>query len=270
MTILLVGGNGSGKTTTAIELMNGRPYKIIYANELDNFDIYSYPKEYGLIVEEVGFKPNTKKIVNIINVKRKYLVLTSLNEKDVSKSIVNKCKRKMLGKKDFRQENMVYSPNKNVVKSKDMGIFDLTLEWLKNKNRDEVCQLLKHNKPADIQILSWVEPNINTETISFVDSIKRKWNKEYFYEMLAYSYGGTHRGKLKFNKRRTYSPVPKICRKLNLKHNEAYLVKSLLEDNEYKQYVINKLDKDECKILGLKKPRKKRETIRKLKMSELI
>ena len=267
---LIVGGYGSGKTTTAIKLMGDRPYKIIYANELDKFDIYSYPKDYGLIIEEVNYKPDTKKVLEIINVKSKYLILTSLNEKDISKTIINKCKRKRLGRLDFRQENMALAPNRNIVKDRTMSIFDLTLEWLKNKDRDEVQQILKHNKPADIQILSWVEPNINTAIISFVDSIKWKWNKDYFYELLAYSYDGSHRGKLQFNKRRTYSPVPKICGKLNLKHAEAYLVKSLLENEEYREYATKKLDKDECKILGLKKPRKKRESVRKLKLSELL
>ena len=45
--------------------------------------------------------------------------------------------------------------------------------------------------------------------------------------------------------------------KLGLKTKDAYLVKTFLQNEEYKQWAIKKLSSDECKILNLKKPRKK-------------
>lgn len=263
--IIIIGGFGSGKTTKATNLMGNRPYKIIYANELDNFDVYSYPKKYGLIIEEVEFKPDTNKILDIINVKGDKLILTSVNEKEIPNSIMNKCRKLNLGPIDFRQTFMLNAPNKDVVKCLELDMRGLTWEWLRNTDRDEVQKLLKHNKPSPIQILSWVEPNVDTGLISLADSIKWKWNRDYFYEILSYGYEGSYRGRLKFNKRRTFSPLPKICEKLGLKYSDSYLVKSLIMNDEYKEYATSKLDSKECKIIGIKKPRKKRESVRKLR-----
>ena len=262
-TILIIGGHGSGKTTNAIKIMGNRPYKIIYADELDSFDIYSYPKKYGLIIEELEHKPNSSKVVEIINIKN--VVLTTLDEKSVSKSIINKCRKVQLGNINQYQEQMTNAPNRDITSSMEMSMFDLTLSWLKNTNRDEVQQLMHYNKPAELQILSWLEPNVNEEVIPFVDSIKWKWNKKYFYDILSYGFEGSYKGRLKFNKRRTFSLIPKICEKLGLKYSDSYLIKSLIMNDEYKEYATSKLDSNECKILGIKKPRKKRESVRKLR-----
>ena len=262
---MIIGGFGSGKTTTAINLMGNRPYKIVYANELNNFDIYSYPKKYGLIIEEIEFKPDTKKLLEIIDVKGDNLIITSLNEKEIPNSILNKCVKMRLGTIDNRQKSITNAPNRNIINCVEMNIRDLTLEWLRNTNRDEVQKLLKHNKPSAIQILSWIEPNVDTGVISLADSIKWEWNRNYFYEILSYGYEGNYRGQLKFNKRRTFSPLPKICEKLGLKYSDSYLVKSLIMNDEYREYAISKLDSKECKILGIKKPRKKRESVRKMR-----
>ena len=85
----------------------------------------------------------------------------------------------------------------------------------------------------------------------------RRWHIDYFYEILSYSYEGNHKGRVEFPKRNAYSPVPKICNKLGLKGKDSYLVKLLLEDDAYKEWATSVLDSDECKILGLTKPRKK-------------
>ena len=256
--ILIVGNYGSGKTTKAIEMMGNRPYKIVYGNDIDIEDIHSYPKNHGLIIEEVHFKPDKNKILDIMDVKHEHLVLTSLNEKDVPKSILNRCKKDRLGRIDRRQDQI-----KNVAKRQDTitlidkSIYDLTVDYLNNPNREEVIKLLKHNKPPDIQILSWVEHNVDIKKISFVDSIMRRWSTDYFYELLVLSVGGHSRSRPKFGKRRTFSPVPKICRKLNLKESDAYIVKSLLQNETYKEWATKQLDTDECKILNLKKKKRK-------------
>jgi hypothetical protein len=59
--------------------------------------------------------------------------------------------------------------------------------------------------------------------------------------------------------------VPKICSKLGLKTKDSYLVKSLLKNEQYKEWAIKKLDSNECKILNLKKPRKKTPRVTKTK-----
>ena len=85
----------------------------------------------------------------------------------------------------------------------------------------------------------------------------RRWSADYFYELLALSESGHSRSRPKFGKRRVFSPVPKICRKLNLKTKEAYLVKSFLKNDSYKDWATKQLDTDECKILKLKKNKRK-------------
>ena len=264
-TPILVGGYGSGKTTKAIELMGNRPYVRYQANNIQIEDVYSYPRHHGVIVEDVHYKPDKDKILDLILINSN-VILTSLNEKDVPKTIMNMCTRKRLGRKDYRQNKIKeLAPNSESIKEIDKSIFDLNMEILKNKERDYVLRLLKHNKPSDMQILSWVAPNVDVNHITFVDSIMRKWSIDYFYELLTYSLSGYHGGRPKFAKRYSYSPVPKIMSKLNLKTKDSYLVKSLLNNNEYKEWATKKLNSDECKILNLKKPRKQRITVSKQK-----
>tara|TARA_R100000353_G_scaffold176103_1_gene149012 strand:- start:6244 stop:7083 length:840 start_codon:yes stop_codon:yes gene_type:complete len=264
-TPILVGGYGSGKTTKAIELMGNRPYVRYQANDIDIEDVYSYPRHHGVIIEDVHYKPDKDKILDLILI-NKNVVLTSLNEKDVPKTIMNMCTRKRLGRKDYRQNKIKeLAPNSESIKEIDKSIFDLNMEILKNKERDYVLRLLKHNKPSDMQILSWVAPNVDVNHITFVDSIMRKWSIDYFYEILTYSLSGFHSGRPQFAKRYTYSPVPKIMSKLNLKTKDSYLVKSLLQNNEYSKWATKKLNSDECKILNLKKPKKQRITVSKQK-----
>tara|TARA_R110002012_G_scaffold303918_3_gene506220 strand:+ start:2537 stop:3367 length:831 start_codon:yes stop_codon:yes gene_type:complete len=254
---LLVGKSGSGKTTKSISLMGDRPYLVFQANNIMLDDVYSYPKHHGIIIEEVNYKPQKDKILKILYVLDN-VILTSLNEKDVPKPIINLCTRKRLGKKDYRQEEIKkIAPNSNTIREYEMSIFDMTMDFLKNKNRKTVLKNINYNNPSDIQLLSWVQENVDINNIAFPDSVMRRWPKEYFFELLTYSHSGIHEGSLVFPKRHSYSPVPKICKKLGLKTKDAYLVKSLLCDDEYKDWAIKQLDSDECKILNLKKPRRK-------------
>jgi hypothetical protein len=245
--------------------MGKRPYLRFQANDIDIEDVYSYPRNHGVIIEDVHYKPDKDKILDLILINNN-IILTSLNEKDVPKTIMNMCTRKRIGRKDYRQMKIKeLAPNSNTIKEFDKSIYDLNIEILKNKERDYVLRLLKHNKPSDMQILSWVAPNVNVNHIVFVDSIMRKWSIDYFYELLTYSLSGYHGGRPKFAKRYSYSPVPKIMSKLNLKTKDSYLVKSLLQNEDYKKWATKKLNSDECKILNLKKPRKQRITVSKQK-----
>ena len=263
--VIIVGGYGSGKTKTALEIIGNRPHVIYQANDIDLDDPYSFPKNHGVIIEDVHYKPMKDKILNIMYVLPN-VVLTSLNEKDVPKAVMNMCTRKRIGRIDYRQNKIKeLSPNAFELTDKDKSIFDLNMEILKSKDRKKVVDLLKHNKPPDIQILSWVEPNVDVNHISFADSIMRRWSMDYFYEILSYSLSGYHGGRPKFPKRNSYSPVPKICGKLNLKAKDSYLVKSFLENQEYETWAINNLDRDECKILNLKKVRRKQIRVSKTK-----
>lgn len=252
------GGYGSGKTTKATEELKGRPFVVFQANDIRLDDVYSYPKNHGILIEEVNYKPQKEKILEILHA-LEHVVLTSLNEKDVPKPIMNLCIRKRCGSSvDYRQRVIKnIAPNSEQIIDLDKSIYDLTYEYLCNGNRKQVLDMVKHNKPPDIQLLSWIQPNVDVRCISFADNVMRKWSIDYFYEILVYSWDGSNKGRLSFPNRNSYSPVPKICNKLGLKTKDSYLVKSLLMDEEYKNWAISKLDKEECKLLGLVKPRKK-------------
>tara|TARA_B110000495_G_C23019897_1_gene604854 strand:+ start:1074 stop:1904 length:831 start_codon:yes stop_codon:yes gene_type:complete len=255
--VIFVGGNGCGKTTMALKEMGNRPYVIYQANDIRIDDVYSYPKNHGIIIEDVHHKPQKDKLIQLL-CSANNIVLTSINEKSVPKAIMNLCVRKRMGQKDLRQVNMkTIAPNCNSIMKYEMSMYDINMQFLKNSNRKEVVELIKYNKPADLQLLSWVQPNVNINCIIRADNIMRRWRIDYFYEILSYSYEGNHKGRVEFPKRNAYSPVPKICNKLGLKGKDSYLVKLLLEDDAYKEWATSVLDNDECKILGLTKPRKK-------------
>tara|TARA_R100001163_G_C5056344_1_gene192761 strand:+ start:1060 stop:1890 length:831 start_codon:yes stop_codon:yes gene_type:complete len=267
---LYVGGNGSGKTKRAKQELGCRPFITMQACNITLDDVYSYPRHHGILIEEVNYKPEKDKVLQILYV-LKHVALTSINEKDVPTAIMNLCTRKRMGQTDNRQiEIKSIAPNAESIKKYEASIYDINIAYLKNKDRKEVLDLIKYNKPSDIQLISWIQPNIDVRKIAFADSIMRKWSMNYFYEILSYSWSGYHGGRVNFPKRNSYSPVPKICAKLGLKQKDAYLVKKLLQDDNYKQWAISKLDRDECKILGLKKPRKQSIRVTNTKLGDWI
>lgn len=254
---IFCGGNGSGKTLLATKELGNRPFITMRACDITLDDIYSYPKNHGILIEEVNYKPQKDKILKIL-LTLNHVVLTSINEKDVPKAIMNLCSRKRCGQVDKRQVNIrQIAPNAEKIKKYEKSIYELTDEYLKNSNRDEVLEYMKYNKPADLQILSWVQPNVDINKIVKADEVMRMWSTDYFYAILTYGFEGNYRGRMSFPKRNSYSPVAKICSKMGLKKKDSHLVKLLIQDEEYKMWATKILNSDECKILGLKKPRKK-------------
>ena len=266
--VIFVGGNGCGKTTMALKEMGNRPYVIYQANDIRIDDVYSYPKNHGIIIEDVHHKPQRDKLIQLL-CSANNIVLTSINEKSVPKAIMNLCVRKRMGQKDLRQVNIkTVAPNCNSIMKYEMSMYDINMQFLKNSNRKEVVELIKYNKPADLQLLSWVQPNVDINCIIRADNVMRRWDINYFYGILTYSYEGNHIGRIEYPKRNSYSPIPKICNKLGLKGKDAYLIKLMLKNNNYKEWAISKLDRDECKILGLVKPRKKTIRVTKTKLGD--
>jgi len=261
--VLIIGGYGSGKTTMAIKLMGQRPHMIMPASDITIEDIYSYPKHHGVIIEDVNYKPDKDKVLNLL-LTNENVIMTSINEKDVAKFILNVCSKKKLGRVDSRQKKIKeLAPNSDVIVNMDKSIYELTEEIVKNKDRVKVLKMLKFVKPSDMHIISWVQPNVGVNVITPLDNIMRKWSIDYFYELLAYSLSGSNSGRINFPTRNAYSPVPKICYKLNLKTKESYLVKSFLQEDKYKLWAANRLDNDECKILNIKKVKKLRISVTK-------
>ena len=92
-------------------------------------------------------------------------------------------------------------------------------DFLKNTNRDLIAELLLFNKPSDTQVLSWLTENMHPNRLIFIDGVvKRRWSQRYFYEMLAYSHTGKSFGRVNMPKRRAYSQIPRLSRRLGVKN----------------------------------------------------
>lgn len=261
--ILIVGKPGTGKTTKALELLDNPIVQ--YANEYTIIDNYSISKDRGILIEEVNYKPNTDLIINSLREYSGQVVLTSLNQKDVPKTIKNFCKLKRAGTKKWSQEKIKEAaPNSFDAKEFELTIFELLKDYLRNPNRDEVVLKMKLNKPSDFQMLSWLSANISPNKIAYVDSqVKRRWSQDYFYELLGYSHDGGGYAGMEIPKKRTRNNMSSVCWRLGLKNNEAYLVKQLLQDEEFASYAKKRLNNSECRLLqlGEKTRRKKSDPI---------
>ena len=187
--IIIVGKPGTGKTTKALELLDNPIVQ--YANEYNLVDNYSISSDKGILIEEVNYKPNTDLILNTLREYSGQVVLTSLNQKDVPKTVMAFCSLKRAGTKKWSQEKIKeIAPNSYDAKEFELTIFELLKDYLRNANRDEVVLKLKLNKPSDFQMLSWLSANISPNKIAYVDSqVKRRWSQDYFYELLGYPRG---------------------------------------------------------------------------------
>ena len=257
--IIVVGKTDTEKMTKAMTFVSDDPI-VVYANEYDITDNYSIPPERGIIIEEVHYKANIELIRKTILEYRGQVALLSDNQKDVSKKLLSICQLKRATKKTMLEEIKEIAPRSDEPVNFDVDIFSLIREYLRNTDREEVKDMLMVSKPPDIQLLSWIAPNIHPNKLGFVDFyVKRRWSNEYFYEMLAYSHDGRMQRKMVMPKRRAYSTIPKICYKLRLRRADAHLLKDLLKDEQFKEYAKTKLDNTECRMLKLgEKKRKKR------------
>ena len=257
--IIVVGKTDTEKMTKAMTFVSDDPI-VVYANEYDITDNYSIPPERGIIIDEVHYKANIELIRKTILEYRGQVDLLSDNQKDVSKKLLSICQLKRATKKTMLEEIKEIAPRSDEPVNFDVDIFSLIREYLRNTDREEVKDMLMVSKPPDIQLLSWIAPNIHPNKLGFVDFyVKRRWSNEYFYEMLAYSHDGRMQRKMVMPKRRAYSTIPKICYKLRLRRADAHLLKDLLKDEQFKEYAKTKLDNTECRMLKLgEKKRKKR------------
>ena len=249
--ILIIGKSGTGKTTLAKTLVRETPL-IFYANELVDCDWLSVTSD--IIIEEVHYKPKKDIIMAIIRNVKSRVILTSDNQKSVSKDITNCCKIRRAGSAVHSQTQIkLISPRSNEPSNVDKTIFEIISNYLTNPNREEVIKMLKYNKPADVQLLTWLGMNLHPNRLTFVDGrVKRKWSMAYFYELLAYSHDGRIYSKVQYPKRASYSKIPSILSKLKLKPNEVHLLKQLLLDDEFAQWVKKHLRSDETRVIGMK------------------
>jgi len=260
--ILVVGKTGTGKTEKAMKLLSNNPI-VQFANEYDIEDNYSIPRSRGILIEEIHYKANTELIILTILQYRGQIALTSLNQKDVPKKLFNLCKLTRAGKAKESPLKII-APRADEPKQFELDVFSIMMEYMKNPDREEVLEILKLNKPPDVQLLIWLAGNIHPNKLMFIDSeVKRQWPIDYFYELLAYSHEGRVHRRIIIPKRRVYNEVPKICRRLGLKPKEYYSLPFLLQDKEFKEFAKKMLNHKQCRFLklGEKKRRKRTDPI---------
>ncbi len=259
--ILITGKHGTGKTTTALGLLED-PI-VVFGDACELNDIHSLPLSKGILIEDIHYKPDKESILYILRHYQGKIVLTSFNEKSVPKEIKSMCQIKRAGTRTFLRESIErLAPRSSGPFSYEMDTYSLTMKFLKENDRDLMAEYLKFNKPSDTQIINWLVENIHPNRLIFVDGVvKRRWNQRYFYEMLAYPNSGKHFGRLAMPKRGTYSKIPSLARRLGVK--EERLLHQLFKDEEFKQYAKTKLNNSECRMLklGEKKRRKKTDPI---------
>jgi hypothetical protein len=257
--IIIVGKPGSKKIDKAITFVSDTPI-ISYANEYDIEDVWSIPEDRGIIIQEANFKPNKDLIMRTLSGYQGQVVLTSDNQKDVPKPIFDMCQLKR--SRVLRDELKEKAPHAEEPVNYEIDIYSLVMDYLKNADRDDVATKLKLNKPPDVQFVSWLAPNLHPNKLSFADCIaKRRWSSDYFYELLAYNHDGRMFRKVNMPKRMSRNNLDKVCFKLGLKGKERYLLRDLMKDESFKDYMRNQLDGTETRMLklGAKKRRKKLE-----------
>jgi len=261
--IIIVGKPGTNKSIKALNLLRDDPI-IQYADEFDIEDNFSIPVDRGIFIQEAHYNPNTEKIVATLLQYKGQVVLTSDNKKDVPKKILNLCELKMAS---YRQPVLKWigpgftSKPLHATDPLDynINIFSLIHDYLKNSDREEVLIKLKMNKPYDEQFLSWLVGNIHPNKIAYLDAkVKRRWSQNYFYELLSYAHNGKRARKVEIPSRRRYSKIPAICRRVGLKSNEEYLLKQLLKDGVFAEYVKQKVNNVERRTLKLGEKKRKK------------
>ena len=253
--MIVVGKSDIKTTEKALTFVSDSPI-VYYANEFDIVDNYSIPEERGIIIREANYKPKVDLIKKTILQYRGQVVLTSDNQKDVPKSIFNLCKLKRATGFDNLDE---IAPRATKPINYDMDIYSLVMEYLRNPDRDEVAILLKKIRPPDVQFISWLTPNLHPNRLIFVDySVKRRWDSDYFYEILSYSHTGRMERRIEMPKRGKYSQIPRISRKLGVSPSVSHLLNQLLKDSTFKEYAKSQLNNADCRLLklGEKKMRK--------------
>ena len=257
--IIIVGKEGTNKKEQALTFFDDPIIK--YANEYDIEDNFSIPVDRGIIILETNYKPKIDLIVDTLLKYRGQVVLTSTNQKDVPKKIFTLCKLKRAGKSKLQDQIKLVAPNSDEPQEYFLNVFEMTHEFLKNKNRDEVALKLKLNKPPDVQILSWAVANIHPNKLAYLDAkVKRRWSQQYFYELLAYSHNGVLSRSMTIPKKRGYDREAQICRRLGLKSNESYILKQLKKDPEFKKYMKKKLNGIQKRMMNVSTQKKKKET----------
>ena len=164
-------------------------------------------------------------------------------------------------------ENMQsLAPNSELPDNLDKSMYDIMREYIQSKDRDNIVELLKHNKPDDNYLMLWLSYNVNPNSIVFLDGhVKRRWSNSYLYELAAYSINGMKQSRLNPPSRGNYSNKIKISRRLGLKPRESHLLIDLLNDNDFEKKAKTKISNAEWRKLGLgeKKLRKNKTYISK-------
>jgi len=265
---IIVGKWGTGKTTKAEIEINGKDYISFYANEIGITDPYSVPKDLVVLIEEVDYKPDKDKIMDLIHAGVD-LVLTSHNKKDVPKEIINACDVKLSGRKNhYQQNNILLCKNTKPYKTLEASIWDIMGVYIKTKDRDKFYRDLVNLNPPPMQLISWAIASFpENPRLLVVSSMMNRLSKDYFYALFAYSWDGGYR-KLVTPQRKSTNPYQDICKKVGLRPDETYILKRLISNQTYAESVAKKLTDAECKLLGITKPKKTRPKMRRKKKLE--
>ena len=258
--ILLTGKTGTGKSTKAKTIIPEA--QVYYANEMEVKDLGSMSKDNGIIIEDIHIKPKKDEILNVIRNYKGQIVITSIDEKSVPSDIKAMCQIKRAGSNRYLYDSIKeIAPHAQEPFSIEQDTYSLVSMFLKETDRDLVAKILKYNKPADTQILSWLVENLHPNKLLFVDGVvKRRWSSNYFYELLAYSHSGKTLGRVSMPMRGKYSQKPKLIKRLGIKTGENRIFQQFKKDEDFVIYAKTKLNNGDCRILSLGEKKRRRKT----------
>ena len=155
--VIIVGKPRTGKTTQALEMLDD-PLRY-YANE---FELNSIPMDRDILIEEVDYKANEDEIANLLRIRHIKVVMTSLNKKGIPKKLASMCRIKLAGSKKY---GVVEAPRSEPAQNMHPDTFSMVKTYLENTDRDRVANMLKVTRPADTQIMSWLNENMNVNKL---------------------------------------------------------------------------------------------------------
>jgi len=268
---IYIGKWGTGKTSKAKIEVGSRDSVFFYANDIQIDDPYSVPKDTVIVIEEVDYKPDKDKILELIHAGVD-LIFTSHNKKDVPKTIMDCCDVKMAGRKNYYQQKLVlYCKNNIEHKTLEANIWEIMGVYIKTKDRARFYRDLVNLSPPPMQLISWAIATFpENERLVIVSSYMNRVSEKYFYALFAYSWDGGYR-KIVPPERKGDNPYNAICVKAGLKPDETYILKRLISNEAYANSLARKLSEADCKLLGIKKPKRKVARVkRKARLEDFV
>jgi len=233
--------------------------------------------ERAIVIDDLHLLKRPSRLTKLLKRPNVFIVLTALREKDLPKTLVACCVVMKLPKTNHRRAFIESTAmGCDVWLSADEGgIFNVVKEFVQNRDRQAVANLLVDEALPDTQLIHWLIPNVNPSVLVHADFVlKRKAPSHYFYEDLAFSHPGGVRKYPSFPRRKpaTDNFLPKKHRaygKIGIRPSEIRFLEELMQEPSFVAVLRQDLTLSECQDLGIQVPRPKALKVQRRKSNSL-